>query len=143
MPVLARVTKQLTRDKTLKGQRIAMCLHLEAKTAVLAQIIHTAGATVAVTGSNPLSTQDDVAAALAEAGVEVHAWRGLTDKEHQANLARILAIRPDILIDDGAELTINAHRSRTLLRSITGACEETTTGVTRLKAMERQRRLRF
>ena len=143
MPVLARVTKQLTRDKTLKGHRIGMCLHLEAKTAVLAQSLHTAGATIAITGGNPLSTQDDVAAALAETGVEVHAWRGVTDKEHQANLARVLATKPDILIDDGADLSIKAHASRTLLRNITGACEETTTGVIRFKAMERQRRLRF
>ncbi len=144
MPVLARITKQLTRNKTLKDHRIGMCLHLEAKTAVLAQSLHKAGASVTITGSNPLSTQDDVAAALAETGVEVHAWRGVTDKDHQTNLARVLDTRPDILIDDGAELSIAAHtKGKTLLHGITGACEETTTGVMRLKAMQHAGQLKF
>ncbi len=121
-----------------------MCLHLEAKTAVLAQSLLRAGAAIAITGSNPLSTQDDVAAALSETGVEVHAWRGVTDKEHQANLARVLDTRPDILIDDGAELSIAAHlRGKSFLHGVIGACEETTTGVMRLRAMQKQGRLKF
>lgn len=144
MPVLAKITKRLIDQKTFKGYKIGTCLHLEAKTAVLAESIHRAGAEVAITGSNPLSTQDDVAAALAETGVHVYAWHGVTDKEHRQNLSRVLDLQPDILIDDGAELSILAHSKRgRLLQSIIGACEETTTGVTRLKAMEQQGKLRF
>ncbi len=121
-----------------------MCLHLEAKTAVLAQLFHKAGASVAITGSNPLSTQDDVAAALAETGVEVYAWRGISETDHKANLERVLDLEPDIIIDDGAELSIAAHdRGNQYLRNLLGACEETTTGVTRLKAMEKQHKLKF
>lgn len=121
-----------------------MCLHLEAKTAVLSEVFLKAGAEVAITGSNPLTTQDDVAAALSETGVHVYAWRGVTDSEHKANLDRVLGLNPDILIDDGAELTIAANRrGKRLTQKIIGACEETTTGVTRLRAMEREGRLRF
>jgi adenosylhomocysteinase len=144
MPVLATISRRFTSRHTFQGHRIGMCLHLEAKTAVLAETFHRAGAKVAITGSNPLSTQDDVAAALAETGVEVYAWRGVSDADHQANLQRVLDIRPDILVDDGAELSIAAHkRGRGFVRGILGACEETTTGVVRLKAMERHRRLKF
>ena len=121
-----------------------MCLHLEAKTAVLAGAFHKSGADVAITGSNPLSTQDDVAAALSETGVQVHAWRGVTDREHQRNLSAVLDTNPDIIIDDGAELTIAAHqRGKSFTEGILGACEETTTGVIRVRAMERQGKLRF
>jgi adenosylhomocysteinase len=144
MPVLANITKRLVRHQTFKGHRIGTCLHLEAKTAVLAESIHQAGAEVAITGSNPLSTQDDVAAALSETGVHVYAWHGVTDQEHKQNLNRVLELKPDILIDDGGELSILAHsRGGSLLRGIIGACEETTTGVTRLRAMEEQGKLRF
>ncbi len=144
MPVLARIARRLTSQQTFNGHRIGICLHLEAKTAVLAQDLHRAGAQVAITGSNPLSTQDDVAAALSETGVNVYAWRGVSDQDHQSNLRRVLETQPDILIDDGAELSITAHQQgqKTLSR-ITGACEETTTGVMRLKALEREKRLRF
>jgi adenosylhomocysteinase len=123
---------------------VGMCLHLEAKTAVLAENFQRAGAEVAITGSNPLSTQDDVAAALAETGVRVFAWRGVSASDHKANLGKVLGIDPDLLIDDGAELVIAAHsRGPKFVRKIIGACEETTTGVTRLKAMERQGRLKL
>jgi adenosylhomocysteinase len=144
MPVLAQITKRLVSQKAFKGYRIGACLHLEAKTAVLAESIQQAGAEVAITGSNPLSTQDDVAAALSETGVHVYAWHGVTQKEHKQNLGLVLGHRPQILIDDGGELTILAHlKGGSLLRGIIGACEETTTGVTRLKAMEQQGKLRF
>ena len=144
MPVLAKITRRLVTQKTFKSHKIGACLHLEAKTAVLAESIHQAGAEVAITGSNPLSTQDDVAAALSETGVHVYAWRGVTVPEHKQNLNRVLDRQPDILIDDGGELSILAHlKGGKLLRNIIGACEETTTGVTRLKAMERQGKLRF
>jgi adenosylhomocysteinase len=144
MPVLAQITKRLVSHKAFKGYKIGACLHLEAKTAVLAESIHQAGAEVAITGSNPLSTQDDVAAALSETGVHVYAWHGVTEKEHKQNLGLVLGHRPQILIDDGGELTILAHlKGGSLLRGIIGACEETTTGVTRLKAMEQQGKLKF
>ena len=144
MPVLARITKRFATNKVFKGHRVGMCLHLEAKTAVLAETFLRAGAEVAITGSNPLSTQDDVASALSEIGVHVYAWRGVTEREHKANLDRVLGIGPDILIDDGAELVIAANlKGSKFVGKIIGACEETTTGVTRLKAMEREGRLRF
>lgn len=144
MPVLAVLSRKFASRHTFQGHTVGMCLHLEAKTAVLAQTFHKAGADVAITGSNPLSTQDDVAAALSETGVNVYAWRGVTDKEHQFNLASVLNLKPDILIDDGAELTIAAHeRGGGLTQRILGACEETTTGVLRLRAMEQEGRLKF
>src|SRR5207244_4319621 len=144
MPVLAKITKRLVAHKTFKGYKIGTCLHLEAKTAVLAESIHRAGAEVATTSSNPLSTQDDVAAALSETGVRVYAWHRVTEEVHKQNLNRVLDLQPDILIDDGAELSILAHlKGGSRLRRIIGACEETTTGVTRLKAMEQQGKLRF
>src|SRR5881628_1115344 len=139
MPVLARIAKRFAASKVFKGHRVAMCLHFEAKTAVLAEVFMKAGAEVAITGSNPLSTQDDVAAALSETGVHVYAWHGVTETEHKKNLNRVLDLQPDILIDDGAELSILAHlKGGRLLRNIIGACEETTTGVTRLKTIEHE-----
>ena len=144
MPVLARIAKRFAANRVFNGHRVGMCLHLEAKTAVLAQVFHEAGAEVAITGSNPLSTQDDVAAGLSETGVRVFAWRGVSDRDHKTNLARVLALKPDVLIDDGAELTITAHlKGSGFVQKILGACEETTTGVTRLKAMEKDGKLRF
>src|ERR1700758_3398249 len=109
MPVLARISRRFVGAKVFKGHRVGMCLHLEAKTAVLSEVFLKAGAEVAITGSNPLSTQDDVAAALSETGVHVYAWRGVTEKEHKSNLDRVLGIGPDVLIDDGAELVIAAN----------------------------------
>ncbi len=144
MPVLARIARRQASQQTFQGHRIGICLHLEAKTAVLAQDLHKAGAKVAITGSNPLSTQDDVAAALSETGVQVYAWRGVSDQDHQANLGRVLDTKPDILVDDGAELTIAAHdKGPDSYKHILGACEETTTGVMRLKALEKEGELRF
>jgi len=144
MPVLDRIFRRLNSKRTLRGHKIAMCLHLEAKTAALAEDLHKAGAEVSITGSNPLSTQDDVAAALSKTGVNVFAWRGVSDKDHQLNLKRVLSLTPDVIIDDGAELSIAAHeKGQPALSKILGACEETTTGVTRLKAFENQKKLRF
>ena len=144
MPVLAKIAKQFASNKVFEGHRVGMCLHLEAKTAVLAEDFLRAGAEVAITGSNPLSTQDDVAAALSERGVGVYAWRGVSERDHKSNLEKVLELRPDVLIDDGAELTIAAHlKGQRFFRNVIGACEETTTGVTRLRAMEDQGRLKF
>ena len=144
MPVLASIAKRFVANRVFNDHRVGMCLHLEAKTAVLAEVFHEAGAEVAITGSNPLSTQDDVAAALSETGVSVYAWRGVSDRDHKANLGRVLALKPDVLIDDGAELTIAAHlKGSSFVKKILGTCEETTTGVTRLRAMEKDGKLRF
>jgi adenosylhomocysteinase len=144
MPVLASIARRQIRQQTFKGHTMGLCLHLEAKTAVLAEDLHKAGAKVAITGSNPLTTQDDVAAALAETGVQVYAWRGVTDKEHQENLARVLALKPDILVDDGADLSVAVHqKGPKAAAGIIGACEETTTGVIRYKALERDGSLQF
>lgn len=121
-----------------------MCMHLEMKTAVLGQTLQAGGATVAITGSNPLSTQDDVAAALAKSGVNVYAWRGVTADEHHANLLSVLSHQPHILVDDGGELSVAVHtEKKELLGHVVGACEETTTGVHRYKAMEKQGILRY
>jgi adenosylhomocysteinase len=144
MSVLARIAKRFAATKVFKGHRVGMCLHLEAKTAVLSEVFLKAGAEVAITGSNPLSTQDDVAAALTETGVHVYAWRGVSEQDHAANLDRVLSLKPDLLIDDGAELSIAAHlKGLRFIQGIIGACEETTTGVSRLRAMEREGRLKF
>ena len=144
MPVLARISRRFVSKQVLKGHRVGMCLHLEAKTAVLAEVFSRAGAEVAITGSNPLSTQDDVAAALSETAVHVYAWRGVTSKEHESNVQRVLDLGPDILIDDGGELSIAAHlKGGGTLKRIVGACEETTTGVVRLRAMEEAGKLKF
>jgi len=117
---------------------MAMCMHLEMKTAVLGQTMQAGGASVAITGSNPLSTQDDVAAALADSGVNVYAWRGVTSEEHHGNLFQVLRHKPQLIIDDGAELSVAVHtEKKELLRHVTGACEETTTGVHRYNALQK------
>lgn len=137
MPVLGKIRTRFEKERPFQGLTIGMCMHLEMKTAVLGQVLQAGGAKVAITGSNPLSTQDDVAAALAASGPSVYAWRGVTESEHQENLSSVLAHRPDILIDDGGELSVAVHTTMTDLKSkIIGACEETTTGVHRYKAME-------
>lgn len=144
MPVLARIRARFEKEQPFKELSIGMCIHLEMKTAVLGQTFQAGGATVAITGSNPLSTQDDVAAALAESGVNVYAWRGVTPEEHHGNLMRVLSDNPHILIDDGAELSVTVHREKKeLLGRVVGACEETTTGVHRYRAMEKDGILKY
>jgi len=144
MPVLGRIRARFEKEQPFKGLSIGMCIHLEMKTAVLGQTFQAGGATVAITGSNPLSTQDDVAAALAESGVNVYAWRGVTPEEHHGNLMRVLSDNPQILIDDGAELSVAVHREKKeLLGRVVGACEETTTGVHRYRAMEKDGILKY
>ncbi|MGD0424281.1 MAG: adenosylhomocysteinase [Candidatus Bathyarchaeia archaeon] len=139
MPVLAKIRSRFEREHPFKDLTIGMCMHLEMKTAVLGQTLQAGGAKIAITGSNPLSTQDDVAAALALSGPDVYAWRGVSESEHQENLSSVLAHKPDILIDDGGELSVTIHSTMTDLKSkIIGACEETTTGVHRYRAMENE-----
>jgi len=144
MPVLSGIRKRLTSEKTFEGLSIGMCIHLEMKTAVLALTLKAAGAEVAITGSNPLSTQDDVGAALASSNVNVYAWYGVTPEDHKQNLNWVLAHKPDIVIDDGAELSVAIHKEHpNLFGKTLGACEETTTGVLRFRAMEKEGVLRF
>ncbi|GAW94264.1 adenosylhomocysteinase [Calderihabitans maritimus] len=144
MPVLSLLKKQFISEKPFAGKRIAVCLHLEAKTAYLAKVLQSGGAEVAVTASNPLSTQDDVVAALVEEGIRAYAWYGASPEEYEAHLNKVLDFQPDLIIDDGGDLVALLHRTRqTEAGKVIGGCEETTTGVLRLKALEREKKLLF
>lgn len=144
MPILAEIRHEFSRTKPFTGMKIAICLHLEAKTAYLAQVLHEAGAKVAIAGSNPLSTQDDVAAALAESGVKVFAWHGSTAKEYDHLLRQTASIGPDLVIDDGGDLVQLLHSElREHLPGVKGGCEETTTGLHRLRGMALRGELEF
>ena len=143
-PVLRKIRERFEREKPLEGLTVGMSLHLEMKSAVLALTLKAGGAEVAITGSNPLTTKDDVAAALAERGVHVYAWYGETLEEYYANINRVLDHKPQLIVDDGADMIVEVHTKRKeLLGQIIGGCEETTSGVIRLKAMERDRVLGF
>ncbi|MGQ9512539.1 adenosylhomocysteinase [Thermodesulfitimonas sp.] len=144
MPVLNIIREEFVREQPLKGIRIALSIHLEAKTAYLALVLQAAGATVAATGSNPLSTRDEIAAALAAEGVQVYAWYNPTPEEYREHLAQTLKIKPHIVIDDGGDLVHLLHTDlKELSGEVIGGCEETTTGVLRLYALEREGRLLF
>ncbi|MCD5407907.1 adenosylhomocysteinase [Candidatus Bipolaricaulota bacterium] len=144
MPVLAEVGRELRESEVLAGLRVAISIHLEAKTACLALTLQEAGAAVSVTGSNPLSTQDDVAAALAAAGLRVHARRGASAAEYREHLTRVLEIKPQLVLDDGGDLTALLHGECAQLgESLIGICEETTTGVLRLRGLSREGKLRW
>jgi adenosylhomocysteinase len=135
-PVLNKISGEQLADGSLRGRKIAMTIHLEAKTAYLAILLSEAGAEVTVSGSNPLSTQDDVCAALAERGVRVFATHDPTDEDFEQYLHQTLETGPDLIVDDGAELVgrlIEHHPD--LVGNVIGASEETTTGVMKLKAM--------
>ena len=143
MPVLGEIRRELEKEKPLEGLTIGLCLHLEAKTAVLARTLAAGGARVIVTSCNPETTQDDVAAAATDFA-HVYAWRGETVSEYVENLRRVLDHNPDIVIDDGADLICMLHEERRdLLGRVIGGCEETTTGVMRLRNMEREGKLAF
>jgi adenosylhomocysteinase len=124
MPVLGALRDRYRKAPPFAGQRIAISLNLEAKTAVLAELLHLGGADVSITSSNPLSTQDDVAAALVERGVEVHAFRGASDEEFDMVHQRVLDLEPTLIIDDGGELTDRLHSSRAALAQNIGAGAE-------------------
>lgn len=143
MPALLSLRKRFSEEKPLKGIKIGACLHVTRETAVLARTLKAGGARVALAGSNPLSTQDDVAACLVNEGFDVYAWRG-NDKEYYNCLKAVLDEKPDILIDDGADLIVTAHNETpTSLAKVIGAQEETTTGVHRLKSMEKKGALKI
>ena len=136
-PVLSIIEKEFSKTKPFAGKKITMSIHLEAKTAYLAEILKAGGAEVSITGCNPLSTQDDVAAALAVAGLEVNAVHGATMKEYEEDLIAALSVCPDLIIDDGGDLIGLLHSSCSEYgKNLIGGCEETTTGIHRLKARE-------
>ena len=138
MPVLRDIGSDFAREKPFSGLKIALSVHLEAKTAYLCRVLEMGGAEMHVTGSNPLSTQDDVAAALAAKGMDVHAVYGCTDEEYQAHLRNVLSVGPNIIIDDGGDLVNMLHtRFPEKIAHVIGGCEETTTGILRLKAREK------
>lgn len=144
MPVLNRIRAQFEKEQPFKGLKVAISLHLEAKTAYLAKVIKAGGAEVAITGSNPLSTQDDVCAALVEDGITVFAKYNPSPEEYKALLVKTLETKPDLIIDDGGDLVAILHAERPdLLAQVRGGAEETTTGILRLKAMERDKSLKF
>lgn len=139
MPVLNLIRKDFEKNKPFAGKKIAMSIHLEAKTAYLALTLRAGGAEVHITGCNPLSTQDDVAAALAAEGLEVNAWRGTDEETYKKHLIATLACCPDLMIDDGGDLTSLLHgECREYGKNLIGGAEETTTGIHRLFARQAQ-----
>ncbi len=139
MPALTEIEKQFEAEKPFKGLRIAVSVHLEAKTANLGLVLAKGGAEVYLTGCNPLSTQDDVAAAVAEMGVETFGIYGVTPAEYEDLLAETLACHPHLIVDDGGDLiNLLGGRCREYADQLIGGCEETTTGIHRLKARERE-----
>jgi adenosylhomocysteinase len=144
MPVLTILNEDLSKTKPLAGKNLVITMHLEAKTAYLALVMQNAGANVCITGSNPLSTQDDVAAALVEQGITVYAWYNTTEEEYEHFLHKALDTKPDIIIDDGGDLVALLHGNRSeLAAGILGGSEETTTGVIRLRSLADAGKLKF
>jgi len=144
MPLLGSIEKDLSQTKPFSGLKITLSVHMEAKTACLCRVLQSAGAEMHVTGCNPLSTQDDVAAALAAGGMDVHAWHAATAEEYEHHLTAALETGPNIIIDDGGDLVNLVHTKLThLMPNIIGGCEETTTGVIRLNSMAKEGTLKF
>jgi adenosylhomocysteinase len=144
MPVLNIIKTRFEKEKPLKGQTLAACLHVTKETAVLVQVLTAGGAKVAVCGSNPLSTQDDVAAALADSGVHVFAWRGQNTEDYYKCIDKVLDFKPTITMDDGADVVGMLHsKHQNQIKDIKGGTEETTTGVVRLRAMEADGTLKY
>ncbi|VVB69533.1 Adenosylhomocysteinase [uncultured archaeon] len=144
MPVLESIKQEFEMTRPLKGARIVACLHVTVETANLITALVAGGAEVAVTGSNPLSTQDDVAAALAARGLHVYAFRGENEREYYDCIKKALEIKPNVTLDDGADTIAIVHREHPdLAGQMLGGCEETTTGVVRLRAMAADGALRY
>ncbi|MCR4688579.1 MAG: adenosylhomocysteinase [Saccharofermentans sp.] len=144
MPVLRAIEKELIEQQTFKGLKIAVSVHVEAKTACLARALARGGAEVALTGCNPLSTQDDVAAALASTGMHVYTIHGDDEENYIRHLKMALSIGPDIVIDDGGDFAMLLHSDmKELVPNIKGGCEETTTGVHRLEILKKQGQLAY
>uniref|UniRef100_A0A7C4TYF9 Adenosylhomocysteinase n=1 Tax=Caldisericum exile TaxID=693075 RepID=A0A7C4TYF9_9BACT len=144
MKILQKIKDDFEKRLPFKGINIALSIHLEAKTANLAKVLKMGGANIYVSGSNPLTTQDDVAGALRNFDIPVFARRGETEEEHLENIKKTLEVKPHIVIDDGGDLVHLLHYERKdLLKGVMGACEETTTGVIRNKALENAKLLKF
>jgi len=144
MPVLNQIKSRFSKEKPLKGLTLGACLHVTKETAVLAETLAAGGAKVILCGSNPLSTQDDVAAALADEGINVFAWRGQNTEEYYQCMDKVLDYKPTITLDDGADLVGTLHSKRKeQLKTVKGGTEETTTGVVRLRAMEKDSSLKY
>ncbi|NMB80930.1 MAG: adenosylhomocysteinase [Ignavibacteria bacterium] len=144
MPVLMALREKYSKTKPLKGYKIAGCLHVTKETAVLIETLHAAGAQVAWSGCNPLSTQDEIAAALAKNGIEIYAWHGQNVKEFYWSIEQTLKMKPNLTLDDGADLIFTVHNKFPhLVKNIIGGTEETTTGVHRLRAMSEAKKLLY
>ena len=144
MPLLRGIEKEFSETKPFAGLKIALSVHLEAKTAYLCKVLAAGGADMYVTGSNPLSTQDDVAAALVHDGLKVFSWYNATEEEYHRHITRVIEVGPNIIIDDGGDLVHLIHTEyKELIPNVIGGCEETTTGIIRLIAMNRAKELKF
>jgi adenosylhomocysteinase len=144
MPVLMKMRQEAIRTQPLKGMRIAGCLHVTKETAVLIRTLKAAGAEVSWSGCNPLSTQDDIAAALAAEGIDIYAWHGMTKDEFYWAIDQTLNIKPTLTLDDGADLIFTVHSKHPeMAKTILGGTEETTTGVHRLRAMAKDGALKY
>ena len=144
MPLLGSIAEEFEKDRPFAGLKVALSVHMEAKTACLCRVMAKGGAEMHVTGSNPLSTQDDVAAAVAAGGITVHTVHGCSEKEYFEHIDRVLEPGPNIIIDDGGDLLhrlLEAHGA--LVPSVIGSTEETTTGIHRLRVLERRGELPF
>ena len=143
-PLLEGLDKEFKGSKPFKGLRIALSVHLEAKTARLCEVLSDGGAEMFITGSNPLSTQDDIAAALVHEGLNVFAVHGATPEEYENGIRKVIEASPNIIIDDGGDLVSMIHENYPdLIQNVIGGCEETTTGILRLEAMNRAGKLMF
>ena len=144
MPLLAQIEKEFSKDKPFEGLKVALSVHLEAKTAHLCEVLSSGGAEMFITGSNPLSTQDDVAAALVHEGLNVFAVHGATPEEYEHGIRRVIEAGPNIIIDDGGDLVNMIHDNYpSLIENVIGGCEETTTGIIRLQQMNSVKALKF
>ena len=144
MPLLRGIEEEFAVSKPFAGLKVALSVHLEAKTAYLCRVMAAGGAEMYITGSNPLSTQDDVAAALVHSGLNVFAWHGATAEEYHAHTAEVIKIAPNVIIDDGGDLVNLIHNEYPdLIPNVIGGCEETTTGIIRLVAMDKAKQLKF
>ena len=144
MPLLNGIEKEFSENQPFKGLKVALSVHLEAKTAYLCKVLAAGGAEMYVTGSNPLSTQDDVAAALVHDGLNVFAWYNSTDEEYHRHISKVIENAPNIIIDDGGDLVNLIHSEHPeLIPNVLGGCEETTTGIIRLLAMDKAKALKF
>ena len=142
MPVLLNLKKKLLAKSPLKGVKFAGCLHVTKETGVLIRTLRDLGADLTWCGCNPLSTQDDVAAALVDEGVSIYASRGVSNEQYYDDIHSAMGIKPNVTIDDGADLTVEMHNSGNL-SEVYGGTEETTTGVVRLRAMEKNGKLKY